>query len=95
MAQPTRSGNVTLSPDIAAKLAQLERLQQENIALREAAAKRSALSCKVSEKGAISVYGLQRWPVTLYAEQWERLAPFLPTVLEMATSDSKVIRKAA
>jgi hypothetical protein len=32
------------------------------------------LRCKVSDKGAVSVYGLQsRWPVTLYADQWERL----------------------
>jgi hypothetical protein len=31
------------------------------------------LSCKVSEKGALSVYGLQRMPVTLYDEQWDRL----------------------
>jgi len=32
------------------------------------------LRCKVSEKGALSVYGLQKqWPVTLYADQWERL----------------------
>ena len=31
------------------------------------------LSCKVSEKGALSLYGLGRFPVTLYASQWERL----------------------
>lgn len=31
------------------------------------------ISVKVSTKGAVSVYGLQRFPVTLYAEQWERL----------------------
>ncbi len=31
------------------------------------------LTCKVSEKGALSVYGLGRFPVTLYAGQWERL----------------------
>lgn len=35
------------------------------------------LSCKVSEKGAISVYGLGRFPVTLYAGQWERLSQFI------------------
>lgn len=35
------------------------------------------LSCKVSEKGAISVYGLGRFPVTLYSEQWERLGAFV------------------
>jgi hypothetical protein len=36
------------------------------------------LFCKVSPKGAISVYGLQQMPVTLYAEQWERLLAGAP-----------------
>ena len=39
-------------------------------------AKKGSLYCKVSEKGGISVYGLQRMPVTLYAEQWARLLEF-------------------
>jgi hypothetical protein len=34
------------------------------------------LWCKVSPKRAISIYGLQRMPVTLYVEQWERLLDF-------------------
>lgn len=38
--------------------------------------KRGSLYCKVSEKGACSVYGLQRMPVTLYVEQWQRLLDF-------------------
>ncbi len=38
--------------------------------------KRTSLYCKVSQKGALSVYGLQRMPVTLYIEQWERLLDF-------------------
>ncbi len=38
--------------------------------------KRGSLYCKVSEKGAVSVYGLQRMPVTLYMEQWDRLLDF-------------------
>jgi hypothetical protein len=38
--------------------------------------KKSNLFCKVSEKGAVSVYGLQRMPVTLYGEQWDRLLAF-------------------
>ncbi len=38
--------------------------------------KRGSLYCKVSEKGAVSVYGLQRMPVTLYMEQWARLLDF-------------------
>ena len=38
--------------------------------------KRGELYCKVSQKNAVSVYGLQRMPVTLYAQQWERLLEF-------------------
>jgi putative heme degradation protein len=41
----------------------------------------NGLYCKVREKGAISVYGLQRMPVTLYVEQWDRL--FSPEFQEL------------
>lgn len=51
--------------------AELERLRNENIALRKGAS--SGIRLKVSEKGAISVYGMGRFPVTLYKEQWLRL----------------------
>ena len=64
--------------EILAKLAAGE-LQVEEASKLLAAAetpKRSALYCKTSAKGAISVYGLQRMPVTLYVEQWERLLNF-------------------
>ncbi|RMF87619.1 MAG: hypothetical protein D6741_20330, partial [Planctomycetota bacterium] len=44
--------------------------------LEELAASPPPLYCKVSQKGAVSVYGLQRMPVTLYADQWERLLGF-------------------
>lgn len=43
------------------------------LAKLEEASKPKALTCKVSEKGALSVYGLGRFPVTLYRGQWERL----------------------
>jgi hypothetical protein len=46
------------------------------------------LYCKVSEKGALSVYGLQRMPVTLYAEQWDRLAKFMPELLEFRKANA-------
>lgn len=42
-------------------------------AMQEAANKPKSLSCKVTEKGGLSVYGLGRFPVTLYRGQWERL----------------------
>jgi hypothetical protein len=51
--------------------AELERLRAENNALKKTSAK--GLSLKVSEKGALSVYGLGRFPVTLYKEQWNKL----------------------
>jgi hypothetical protein len=51
--------------------AELERLRQENAALKKGAAK--GISMKVSEKGGLSIYGLGRFPVTLYKEQWTRL----------------------
>ena len=51
--------------------AELERLRAENAALKKG--KEKGLSLKVSEKGAVSVYGLGRFPVTLYQEQWLRL----------------------
>lgn len=50
---------------------ELERLRAENAALKKGASK--GLSLRVSEKGALSVYGLGRFPVTLYKEQWLKL----------------------
>ena len=51
--------------------AEVERLRQENAALKKGTA--SGLRLKVSEKGAVSVYGMGKFPVTLYKEQWVRL----------------------
>jgi hypothetical protein len=51
----------------------LARLESENAALKAKENKRTTLSYKVSEKGAISVYGMGRFPVTLYRQQWEKL----------------------
>ena len=51
--------------------AELARLQKENAALKQGAAR--GVSMKVSEKGGLSIYGLGRFPVTLYKEQWTKL----------------------
>ena len=51
--------------------AELERLRNENAALKKGAT--TAVQMKVSEKGAVSVYGMGRFPVTLYKEQWLKL----------------------
>jgi len=52
-------------------MAELERLRRENAALKKGAG--SGVRLKVSEKGGVSVYGMGRFPVTLYKEQWLRL----------------------
>ena len=57
MAEPTYD-------ELKARLAELEKQQGRRT---------GALEFRVSEKGGVSVYGLGRFPVTLYYEQWERL----------------------
>ncbi len=51
--------------------AELERLRKENESLKKGAVR--GVSLKVSEKGGVSVYGLGRFPITLYKEQWSKL----------------------
>jgi hypothetical protein len=51
--------------------AELERLRSENAALKKGAS--AGTRMKVSDKGAVSIYGMGRFPVTLYKEQWLRL----------------------
>jgi hypothetical protein len=56
--------------------------------------KRGSLYCKVSPKGAISLYALQRMPVTLYVEQWERLLSFADEIRKFMTEhDAELKRK--
>jgi len=55
--------------------------------------RRGQLYCKVSPKGAISVYGLQRMPVTLYVEQWERLLDFTDSIREFMTEHSSEFKR--
>jgi hypothetical protein len=60
----------TMSSEAEMK-AELERLKAENQALKARGSK--GVSMKVSEKGGVSIYGLGRFPVTLYQEQWLKL----------------------
>jgi hypothetical protein len=58
-------------PTEAEMQAELEKLKAENAALKSRGSK--GVSMKVSEKGGVSIYGLGRFPVTLYMEQWTKL----------------------
>jgi hypothetical protein len=79
----------------------LKKLQGGELSVEEATrqlndldAPKKGLYCKVSEKGAISVYGLQRMPVTLYVEQWTRLLDFADNLREfMKENESRLKRK--
>ncbi len=72
-----------ISAEEASKL--LDELEQQ---------KRTSLYCKVSQKGAVSVYGLQRMPVTLYLEQWQRLLDFGDEIRQfMKENDADLKRK--
>lgn len=51
------------------------------------------LYCKVSEKGACSVYGLKRMPVTLYVEQWERLLAFADKLKGFLAENSRALKR--
>jgi len=55
--------------DMGTMQAEMARLKAENEALKRQSAPRGT-SLRVSEKGGVSVYGLGRFPVTLYQEQW-------------------------
>lgn len=62
---------LTTEEKLAQMMAEIEALKAQNAALTKA--KVAGLSYKVSEKGAVSVYGMGRFPVTLYRSQWETL----------------------
>jgi hypothetical protein len=69
---------------------ELEKLRAENEALRKRVEKK--LTLKVSEKGALSVYGLGRFPVTLYKEQWSRLLEIVPDIEKFMRDNDKRLK---
>ena len=58
--------------------AELERLRAENAQLKNK--DKGGLTLKVSEKGAVSLYGMGRFPATLYKEQWLRVLASAPEI---------------
>ena len=73
--------------------AEVERLRAENDRLKTRQTR--GVSLKVSEKGGVSVYGLGRFPVTLYKEQWARLLDMADDIRTfMKENDAKLKAKA-
>ena len=71
--------------------AEIERLRAENENLKKPA--RGQTSLKVSEKGALSVYGMGRFPVTLYREQWEKLLGMADQIREFIRENDAALKK--
>ena len=72
--------------------AELERLRKENEALKKGSAR--GVSLKVSEKGGLSVYGLGRFPITLYKEQWTKLLDMAEEIRQfLRTHDAELKSK--
>ncbi len=72
--------------------AELARLRAENEALKKPVA-RGQMSMKVSEKGALSVYGLGRFPVTLYREQWDKLLGMADQIRQFIQDNDQQLKK--
>jgi hypothetical protein len=78
---------MAINLDLAAKS------KDELLAIIEAMSKasQSRLTLKVSEKGALSLYGMGQWPVTLYRSQWERLIAAVPEIEAFIASHAAVL----
>ncbi len=70
--------------------AELERLREENASLKKGAAK--GVSMKVSEKGGLSVYGMGRFPITLYKEQWLKLLDMSEEIRSFITANNAQLK---
>lgn len=70
--------------------AELERLRNENAALKKGAA--AGITMKVSEKGAVSIYGMGRFPVTLYKEQWQKLLDMSDDIRAFIAANDKQLK---
>jgi hypothetical protein len=70
--------------------AELERLRNENALLKKGTA--TGISLKVSEKGGLSVYGMGRFPITLYKEQWLKLLEMSETIRTFITDNDAALK---
>ena len=73
--------------------AQIAALTAANAALQARVAARTSMHFKVSEKGALSIYGVQRFPVTLYREQWERILAKADEIRKFIQDNDKTLTR--
>ena len=69
-----------------------EREELEMLRKEKSMKERGGLSLKVSEKGGVSLYGLGRFPVTLYKEQWLKLLEFVENIRDFIRENEAVLK---
>ena len=73
--------------------AKMARLEAENQALKQQVERKPGeLRLKVSEKGGLSIYGLGRFPVTLYKEQWTRLLDYADEIRQFLKANDQQLK---
>ena len=73
--------------------AKLARLEAENQSLKQQVERKPGeLRLKVSEKGGLSIYGLGRFPVTLYKEQWTRLLDYADEIRDFLKANDQQLK---
>lgn len=82
-----------MSQTVQISAAELEALRAKVAKLEEQKNKSQVIRAKVSEKGALSIYGLQRFPVTLYKSQWERLLAQAEFIKEFIKANPTLVDK--
>ena len=70
---------------------ELERLKAENEALK--ASNRKGMRLQVSEKGGVSLYGIRRFPVTFYKEEWDRVLGMADEILAFIGENESKLKK--
>lgn len=92
--RPVASLNATPTMSTTQMQHMIQQLMEQNAALQAKANVVRRITLKVSEKGGLSVYGLGRFPVTLYKEQWERLLGEADNIRQfMADNDATLKNK--
>lgn len=82
-----------LSPELAAMMAEIQALKAENHRLANSTTKAApGLSLRVSQKGAISLYGMGRFPITLYKEQFTKLLAMSEEIKGFIAANEAVLK---
>lgn len=86
--------NETPAQELARLKAEFALALAENAKLKAEAAEdaKRPLTLKVSEKGAVSIYGMGRFPVTLYGEQWAKLIAYAPAITKFMADNKAKLR---